>query len=134
MKLVVGSSLQQRYNFRFASNYIISLSLPPMKLIAFIMALLVLVLSLLPCVDNTFAMKADKAKTELTNSTHQQDEPHEDACSPFCICSCCAGFSIFYPFAKIEIAALAHKPAYTSFLAAQVFEVSLPIWQPPQLA
>jgi hypothetical protein len=104
-----------------------------MKFIAFIMALLILVLSVLPCADNTFAMKAEKVKTEISNFAHQESDPHADACSPFCICSCCAGFSIFYPLAKIEFAALAHKPAYTSLLAAPVFKIALPIWQPPQL-
>lgn len=104
-----------------------------MKLIAFIMALLVLVLSVLPCADSAFAMKADKAETELIKSAHQESVPHEDACSPFCICSCCAGFSILYPLSKIEFAVSRHKPDHTSLLTAPVFKIALPIWQPPQL-
>jgi hypothetical protein len=104
-----------------------------MKLIAFIMALLVLVLGVLPCADNAYAMKAGNVKTEITKAADQYNDAHEDACSPFCICSCCAGFSIIYPLTKLEFAALPTKPVYTSLLAAPVFEISLPIWQPPQL-
>ncbi len=99
-----------------------------MKFLAFIMAFLVLTLSVMPCADTN----EGKAKNELSKSGHQQKDAQQEDCSPFCTCTCCAGFSINH-----FIAALSSIPAYepnltTSFLSLQTMEVALPIWQPPQ--
>lgn len=104
-----------------------------MKIFAFIMAVVVLALSIMPCADDANAMNGSKAKTELTKSPHQKDSSQSEACSPFCQCSCCAGFSINH-----LVAAITSIPQYggnptSSFLPANVREVALPIWQPPQL-
>ena len=46
-----------------------------MKIFAFLMAITVLALSVVPCADDADAMDNSKAKTELTKSTHQTDSP-----------------------------------------------------------
>ena len=63
------------------------------------MAILVLFLSFLPCADG--AAISEQVKTELISTPDQQDNDHEDACSPFCQCSWCAGFSISHLVARI---------------------------------
>lgn len=104
----------------------------PMKFFAFIMAIIVLVLSCMPCTD-TFAMTTRKAKTEITKSPASHNQP-SDACSPFCQCACCAGFSVYHSlnrFAIIEVMVI--NQHYSSYLPSEIIEVSLPVWQPPQL-
>ncbi len=109
-----------------------SLHLHPMKFFAFIMAVLVLALSVMPCADNGNAMYGGKAKTQITKQS-QQDDNHNDACSPFCTCSCCAGFSVNHFVASVTtIPKFTNHPA-SRFLPSEIIEVALPIWQPPQL-
>lgn len=58
-----------------------------------------------------------------------------DLCSPFCHCACCAGFSIIKN--KVEIVLKPYfqfKHSYASCIPSEVIEISLPVWQPPQLA
>ena len=64
-----------------------------MKLFAFIMAFMVLVLTVIPCVD----VPEDHAvqKIELSNTTSDHHHSDADHCSPFCTCHCCqASFNI----------------------------------------
>ncbi len=104
-----------------------------MKIFAFLMAIMVLALSAMPCADDANAMDSSKAKAEVTKSTHQKDSPQSEACSPFCQCSCCAGFSINHFVAAITFIPPHESNATSSFLPANVREIALPIWQPPQL-
>lgn len=104
-----------------------------MKFFAFIMAFLVLSLSVMPCADAGAAIKDTKAKTEITKTTDQQDHNDADACSPFCHCACCAGFSINHFIAALTIIPPYSSTTKSSFLHSDVIEVVLPIWQPPQI-
>ncbi len=98
------------------------------------MASLALILSILPCADEGSAMKECKVKTEFTEQHNEQDHPeHNDTCSPFCHCTCCAGFSINQLFATESSLILIDSKLYTSYLSEDLFEYSPPIWQPPQL-
>ena len=96
------------------------------------MAILVLALSFLPCADD--AASSEQVKTELISTADQRDTDHEDACSPFCQCSCCAGFSISHLVAGIASEIKSYNRTYTSFGHSEIIEISFPIWQPPQLA
>lgn len=102
-----------------------------MKFFAFIMAVIVLTLSCMPCSDvgETF----NNSKSEFQKS-HSNESQKSDVCSPFCTCSCCSGFSINH-FTTV----LTNIPAYlanptSSLLPSDVIKVALPIWQPPQLS
>jgi hypothetical protein len=102
-----------------------------MKFLAFIMAILVLVMSVMPCADDANAMC--KAKTEFKEASHQQDNPTSKVCSPFCQCSCCFGFTIsHFPSSFTVITATVNKQI-SSFLPSEVIDITLPVWQPPQL-
>lgn len=102
-----------------------------MKFIAFILGLIILALSVMPCTDAK-AMNG-KAKTELTQATHQQGNPLSDACSPFCQCACCVGFSIVKPITSFSIIEPVSPKSYSLFFSSSSKRISLPIWQPPQL-
>jgi hypothetical protein len=101
-----------------------------MKIVAFIMAFLVLALSIMPCADT--AAHDSNIRIELNKSTPQTDNPHNDDCSPFCHCTCCASISIdHFVVSATHISCLQCK-AVQAYLPADVIEIALPIWQPPQ--
>jgi hypothetical protein len=100
-----------------------------MKFFAFIMALLVLTLSVVPCAD---VIIDGKQKTELANSQSQPDQDHNDACSPLCQCSCCAGFSISHVIASAPPIALFSLKPISSFFSSKSIEVAFSFWQPPR--
>lgn len=104
-----------------------------MKFFAFIMAFLVLALSVMPCADTSAAPKDPKAKTEVTKTADQPDHEEDDSCSPFCHCACCAGFSINHTLSIVTKVPKYSQSHETSFLPKEVIEIVLPIWQPPRL-
>lgn len=96
------------------------------------MAILVLSLSCLPCGDvNIIVVKEGKAKNELSKCA--DGDKHEDDCSPFCHCSCCAGFSIHHQVAVLQQSCPPSASLHASRYIQMIREVSIPIWQPPQL-
>lgn len=104
-----------------------------MKFFAFIMAFLVLALSCMPCADVGTAIKEGKTKAEITKAAQQPGHDDTDECSPFCHCTCCAGFSINHTsMLRAAIHSFSNNPK-SSFLPSDVIEVALPIWQPPRL-
>lgn len=103
-----------------------------MKFVALIMAFLILALSVMPCADAGAVTTDTKAKTEINKTTDQQHHNANDACSPFCHCSCCSGFSISLFVAAVAIIPQYESNTISSFLPSDVREVALPIWQPPR--
>lgn len=107
-----------------------------MRFTAFILSILVLVLSCLPCADadSMTICKADTHKEIKKQSKQQEDNNDTDLCSPFCHCACCATFSVINKDViipqRIEIPV---SSSFMEFLSAEIIEISLPVWQPPQL-
>ncbi len=126
--------MQLRYNFGNTYNKLDGLLLHPMKFLAFIMAFLVLALSVLPCADSSNAATDSKAKTVTAKSNQQKDNPQQDDCSPFCHCTCCAGFSINHFIAVINLRLLPISKTATAYFSAKTNNITLPIWQPPKLS
>ncbi|WP_143774322.1 DUF6660 family protein [Niastella vici] len=106
-----------------------------MKFFAFIMAVIVLMQSWMPCADDAAVSTGAKANTIISKSPAQQkDKNHNDNCSPFCQCACCAGFSINHSFASVSALEVICSQHFTSYLPINIIEIALPVWQPPQLA
>ncbi len=87
----------------------------------------------MPCADKDNVMNSVKAKVQLTKAASQQENPQQDACSPFCQCNCCAGFSVNHTIAAVTIIPSFESNALSCFLPSAVRELALPVWQPPQL-
>lgn len=105
-----------------------------MKLLAFFMAFLILSLSCLSCADeSSLASINENVKTEIAQSQHNNDD-HEDACSPFCHCICCAGCSVNHMIAIVILSAPQSSIDHSSFYHSSIAEFSIPVWQPPQLS
>ncbi|TKK66317.1 hypothetical protein FC093_17175 [Ilyomonas limi] len=104
-----------------------------MKIFAFIMAVMVLALSVMPCADVTAAVNKN-AKAVVSELNHQQDCPKSDDCSPFCQCACCTGFPINHTIVRITYLIFFEANPSGSFLPSEPIKIALPIWQPPQLS
>jgi hypothetical protein len=94
------------------------------------MASLVLALSAMPCADKENDL--NEAKTALTKTTHQEEDTHQDECSRFCHCTCCAGFSIDRTIASIILIPLFLNNPKSNFLPSNIIEVAFTFWQPPR--
>ena len=93
---------------------------------------MVLALSCMPCTDEASDIETANAKTEFAKPVSDQDNNHDDACSPFCYCSCCAGFSINHSIATVASLPICSKN-FSSYLPGNLIEISLPVWQPPKI-
>ncbi|MBO9632618.1 MAG: hypothetical protein J7578_05825 [Chitinophagaceae bacterium] len=99
-----------------------------MRLIGYIVAMLVILLGFVPCADTP-------GPADHQSSAIQQSDEHEhgEYCSPFCHCSCCATISITHQVQELIIPMDPFTAPNASPYTAAVLEVSIPIWQPPQL-
>ena len=84
----------------------------------------------MPCSD--VGATGKNMTLELKKSQNNETQ-QSDVCSPFCTCSCCAGFSINHVIPNIQIPAKIYEINYTVSYYSAVIKISLPIWQPPQL-
>jgi hypothetical protein len=87
----------------------------------------------MPCTDEAFGMIDKKTSITFSKCQNQQDDSHSDDCSPFCTCNCCAGFAIISNSYKIGYLVFSSVEKNTVHLPVSLSEISLPIWQPPQL-
>lgn len=98
------------------------------------MAFLVLALSCLPCADKGMPSKAEKSQYELVKRASGQDSNQEDDCSPFCQCACCPGFSINHPLSVTDFSIKYLSSSFSCYTSFNLPGITIPIWQPPQLA
>ncbi|WP_394333524.1 DUF6660 family protein [Cnuella takakiae] len=104
-----------------------------MKILGFIMAFLVLVLSCLPCADQGMSSGIKDVKHELVKKMKSPESGDEDSCSPFCQCSCCPGFSIAHPLLAYDFSTKHISLLFPPPTSSKQIGIPLPIWQPPQL-
>lgn len=124
-------SLQLHYNLLFASYIWHQLFLHPVKFFAFIIIVILLAQSLLPCADKVCT--ENKGKTLITREGHQQKNA-TDECPPLCSCTCCSSFSSnlsFVSYTSIQVFSLVDFNA--EYISPAIQKIALPIWQPPQL-
>lgn len=100
-----------------------------MKGLSVILAVLVAVLSVMPCC-------VDKGCDVTEVATEQRDNHAEEAaaCSPFYSCAACVGFTIAGSFVgpvTFLIKPISQAPAYTLYLLPHPLYT---IWQPPKKA
>jgi hypothetical protein len=108
-----------------------------MRFFAFMLAVIVLVLSCMPCADAAGECIGSAQTTTVAQSLIHNGgiDACNDNCSPFCSCSCCAGFTISNHQVIIpKMLIFQFKPAYNTYLFAEIVEISFPVWQPPQIA
>ncbi len=109
-----------------------------MKLLSFLIAIMVLALSCMPCSDTGIFTHGNNSRvtTSHTQTTqHIPGEEHQDLCSPFCQCACCS-LAYALPFACTPgtwVKAGWSDQQFVSFVSHCPSGIALPVWQPPQL-
>lgn len=111
-----------------------------MRITSFILSILFLGISVLPCTDGMEQehLEGDIAVEHVTHShadaehEHEDHGDHEDGCSPFCSCSCC-GIAITMPpigeeQRKVDHALNDHRSIWIEDIS---IEVHSDIWHPP---
>ena len=104
-----------------------------MKIIAFLMALMVIAQSVMPCTDNPLSIANKLANANISDPGHNHEIPTSDVCSPFCQCSCCAGFFINHYVTAVSNISPFDSTAISAYLTFNTLDIPLPVWQPPQL-
>jgi len=103
-----------------------------MKLVAFIMAMVVLGLSLSPCSDSALPENDHlHASVTIAHDSPYNNEP--DLCTPFCSCTCCCSISLFKNLTEQNRLSVQHIISHSSMYLGSLSEIAMPVWQPPQL-
>lgn len=109
-----------------------------MRLIAAILALLVLSLSGVPCSDSVAApVKDGDMQTLLVHTPDDRNHEHNgiDHCSPFCVCGCCATFSIMAtPMLLPQRAVPQAGIEFARYPGCAPKSMPLDVWEPPKYA
>lgn len=105
-----------------------------MKFFALIMATLILGLSVLPCMDSSFKSNAKNAVVDVDHHDGDSSQEHTDNCSPLCICSCCSVVSVYSASVSVDLPRIENHIEHASYYSGSLISISLPVWQPPQLA
>jgi len=112
-----------------------SLSLSPMikmKILAFILAIYILAITAIPCVDGLNG--GNFCNTEISKNATDNHENHLDHCSPFCTCDCCASPVIYQSYViQFNSFTLKYKH-FSQYFSKYKSSVFLSIWQPPKLS
>lgn len=106
-----------------------------MRITAAILALLIALLSCLPCADLDAAPLRSVSQEASLHSADAPGHSHEglDLCSPFCHCACCAiATEVAVPF-SFTLRKLTHGPVhFHDFIPAIPVHISIPVWEPPR--
>ena len=103
-----------------------------MRFISILCIVLVMALNMVPCADAhepvvpSFSSSVDTAAPE-------HSEQSDDACTPFCHCSCCASSVVLKIAANLVAPFSVHQVSSLPPLEARSIDVSLSVWQPPKL-
>jgi hypothetical protein len=88
-------------------------------------------LAIVPCGDKD---DCNEIKHEQCSQSDNK-EPHSDeACTPFCVCSCCATHFVVKSFQSLQNQIAVINTVYTVHPESKTSAAVIPIWQPPKLA
>ena len=105
-----------------------------MKLLCLILSVYVIMLSTRPCCADNDCQGKELSKKELAGKSPIK-EKECPGCSPFFTCGSCVGFVIAKPFRlDLKLVAETQVKIYADYNQPYVQQVSLSIWQPPQLS
>lgn len=105
-----------------------------MKVTAIFLTMLLFALNFIPCRDAVATSATNECTSIELPGSHNESKDHtDDNCSPLCICSCCSVAPLPSPSIVVETIVGSVHPVLASIYTDQLLDISLPIWQPPQL-
>lgn len=103
-----------------------------MRYLTFIFSIYFILLALLPCQDRE-DMIASVTHVTIKKSHSENDEKGQEACPPFCTCSCCSTARHLTATVTISVFAKSITRQYPDYGILAVQEQPINIWQPPQI-
>ncbi|TKC08703.1 DUF6660 family protein [Pedobacter frigoris] len=105
-----------------------------MRALAIFCVIVVMVLNMVPCADAHDHADAPIALS-FSSSDHAKshEAPLEDACTPFCHCSCCASSIVLKLVADLNPPFSIHQTSIAMHFEGRSIAVSHSVWQPPKL-
>jgi len=99
-----------------------------MRKIAYILSFLVLVLTVIPCIDKPKdnILQKSEISQSTNNNNHQSDADH---CSPFCTCQCCQSNFFISNFKEANSAVLfeiSHNEYSSNLQDLELFDFFIP--------
>ncbi|MFD1255332.1 DUF6660 family protein [Mucilaginibacter terrae] len=104
-----------------------------MKYVAAIFSFYFILLAVMPCQDKDDMGVILRNQASVQTEQSSANNAHQEACAPFCICSCC---STPRHIPLQQVFTLFTQPCAQSFAEQKIpatQQQSLDIWQPPQL-
>lgn len=87
----------------------------------------------MPCKDTGIEYNNENSSV-LQQKDCDQERTLNDVCSPFCVCSCCTTPTVaIEQLYKINLPLIVAS-LYGEHQQGEFIDISLPVWQPPQLA
>lgn len=104
-----------------------------MKILTYILALMILALNCVPCMDGANEKNTNNSNSVISKSSEKKQSTESDSCSPFCTCNCCPGFTFVNKNFQLVHPFLCKAEKIALHLPFKITNIALPIWQPPQL-
>lgn len=108
------------------------------KYLAYIFSVYIFVLACLPCTDSTECDDYTQASQVAQADTHQDHSHETEACSSFCLCSCCgqqiSQLSFSNPLPQPKSPVQEETKAHSLYRSSACPDFYGNIWQPPKIA
>jgi hypothetical protein len=99
----------------------------------FAIAVIILIVSCIPCADAKALTVSKDAPVNIIKDSGQESH-QSDQCPPFCTCNCCCGFSINH-FIQIELSLeIQYHQIYPPFSSSAMSSMVYSVWHPPAAA
>ena len=113
--------------------HVFQISLHPLKLLSYILAFYIILLSAVPCCAFD-SCPDDKTEVAATAEKHENGDEDCGNCSPFFSCEGCATATVNVEHVQFEIATTKLLPLYTGYIQPFIPTVDYEVWQPPKLS
>lgn len=110
------------------------LSFAAMKYIALLISLYMTVLAIMPCRDQQEKDATLTFHTTIQKSHSCDTACGQETCSPFCTCVCCSTVRVLEQQSLFKLAGIHFSNSYPLQVIAALKNISLSVWQPPQLS
>jgi len=90
-------------------------------------------LALMPCRDGYELKNNDQNLVVLKKDLGGAAHCSEEACPPFCTCSCCSTASCILADLPAHFVVISFHPVYADYSMPAIKKQSIEIWQPPQI-
>jgi hypothetical protein len=104
-----------------------------MKFLLLFLGFYILGMSCVPCSDSKECTVSSEVIVSTSND-HQEHKHSQEACTPFCTCSCCAASAYYNHLDKVKVIHITFQSEkYPLHIENFHSEVSYSIWQPPKV-